>query len=409
MKMMRKFFLWLVVAILTAMPIGAQAGAQENIAEIVETLYKVYEDAYNQKDYRAAIRAVDDMVKRLDELDMTEAEREENEKMLNRVKSGLYYDKACAYSLLNDRKNALRELERAIGFGYQDYAHLTTDTDFDNLKGDKRFQKLARGLQKYDKRFILASSAKYRQENTDTLPRFWYQESDDRYLRHTREFFKLDSVAGTGDEVSKIISILHYVHNTIRHDGSNFAVCEGDALDIYNYHKATGKGVNCRQLAIALNGMYLAMGFPSRFVTCMPKDADDPDCHVICCVYSAQLGKWLWMDPTFNAYVKDDKGNLLSIEEVRERIINQQPLVLNDDANWNNERKTTKQYYLDYYMAKNLYWLNCSTVSCFNPEPRYGNIAAKYVALVPPGFNSKATRRSFFVFTSDPNYFWQKP
>ena len=33
------------------------------------------------------------------------------------------------------------------------------------------------------------------------------------------------------------------------------------------------------------------------------------------------MKKWLWIDPTFDAYVMNEKGELLSIEEVRERLI----------------------------------------------------------------------------------------
>jgi hypothetical protein len=68
-------------------------------------------------------------------------------------------------------------------------------------------------------------------------------------------------------------------------------------IDIYNYNKSTSKGVNCRHLTIALNEMYLSMGILSRYVTCLPKDENDQDCHVINSVYSTQLQKWLWIDP----------------------------------------------------------------------------------------------------------------
>lgn len=59
-------------------------------------------------------------------------------------------------------------------------------------------------------------------------------------------------------------------------------------------------------MAQMLNECYLAMGFKSRFITCMPKVMIN-DCHVINAVYSNTLDKWLWMDPTFNAYVTDEK------------------------------------------------------------------------------------------------------
>ena len=97
------------------------------------------------------------------------------------------------------------------------------------------------------------------------------------------------------------------------------------------------------------------MGIKSRYVTCMPKDPNDNDCHVINSVYSQQLNKWIWIDLSFNAYVKDEKGNFLGIAEIRERLINNKPLVLNEDANHNNETKQTKEEYLENYMAKNLY------------------------------------------------------
>jgi hypothetical protein len=54
----------------------------------------------------------------------------------------------------------------------------------------------------------------------------------------------------------------------------------------------------------------------------------------------------------------DENGVMLSIAEVRERLRTDQPLQLNEDANWNNKSKQTKEYYLDTYMAKNLYYID---------------------------------------------------
>ena len=148
------------------------------------------------------------------------------------------------------------------------------------------------------------------------------------------------------------------------------------------------------------------MGIPSRYVTCMPKDPRDQDCHVINCVWSSQLEKWIWIDPTFNAYVKDENGVFLSIAEVRERLIDGRPLTLNEDANWNNENKQTKEDYLENYMAKNLYWLSCATEYCFNPESRYRYTGNKYVVLIPIGF--EVFGHADYI-TTDAEYFWQAP
>ncbi len=95
------------------------------------------------------------------------------------------------------------------------------------------------------------------------------------------------------------------------------------------------------------------------------------------------MNKWIWIDPTFDAYVMDDTGNLLGIQEVRERLIKGQPLVLNADANWNRTNLQTKEYYLEYYMAKNLYRLETPLVSEYNTETWEKGKVATYVELLP--------------------------
>ncbi len=235
----------------------------------------------------------------------------------------------------------------------------------------------------------------------------YYQPKESKNLRMVRDYFKLDSVAGQGDELSKIINLLHFAHDNIRHDGGNQAFAELDAIDLYNYYKTTGKGVNCRQLAISLCEMYLSMGIPARYVTCMPADSLDYECHVINTVWSEQLQKWLYIDPTMDAWVTDENGTMLSIAEVRERLINGQPLVLCETANWNHESQQTKEYYLETYMAKNLYYFVCKKLNRFNPESLYrNNDPADDVRLIPVGFVNNNWKCDT---TTDPEVFWAKP
>ena len=128
-------------------------------------------------------------------------------------------------------------------------------------------------------------------------------------------------------------------------------------------------------------------GFQSRFVTCMPWKMVN-DCHVINVVYSATLDKWVWVDPTFDAYVVDEERVMLSIQEVRERMRDGRPYFLNEDANWNNESPQTQKHYLDTYMAKNLYYLVCSDRSEFDTETWCeGKHPIYYVALIPEGYD----------------------
>ena len=327
------------------------------------------------------------------------------ERLIMEQKGLLYYDQACCYAIVGQKKQALAALGQSVELGYKDYNNMVNDNDLVSLRKDKKYQALLAQVKDRQPLNVLKKSAPYAKDGAKV--EFRYQPKRSNNLCKVRDYFKLDSVAGQGDELSKIINLLHFAHDNIRHDGSNQAFAELDAIDLYNYYKATGKGVNCRQLAISLCEMYLSMGIPARYVTCMPADSLDYECHVINTVWSSQLQKWLYIDPTMDAWVTDEKGTLLSIAEVRERLINDQPLVLCETANWNHESQQTKEYYLETYMAKNLYYFVCKKLNRFNPESVYrDNDPEGDVRLIPVGFVNNNWKCDT---TTDPEVFWAKP
>lgn len=366
-----------------------------------------YSRHYSEKKYQQAATVLSTVATTLDNLKLTEKEKQEFQPTIKDVYANVYYNLACLQSLLNEKKQAITSFEKAITWGYKDYQNALNDTDLTNIRKEKKFIKAFGQLKQYDKLFLLQQSGSYVSENKgSSLPTFNYQAPNDHNLTEVKRYFNLDSIAGKGDEVSRIINIMLFVTKSIKYDGTNWALCEFDAIDFYNYHKATGKGINCRHKAMTLNEMYLAMGFKSRYVTCMPKDDTDPDCHVINSVYSETLKKWLWMDPSHGAYVMDENNTLLSIEEVRERLRNNQSLKLN------TETKVTKIWYLDNYMAKNLYWIQCANKSQFNTESRYrqADTDLQYISLIPTGFDKDSNKYlKNNAITHDASYFWQLP
>jgi hypothetical protein len=268
----------------------------------------------------------------------------------------------------------------------------------------------------------LKKAGKYNLTEKRELPKFTYQSSDNPHLMALRKAFNLDSIAGTGNEVSKILSLMHWIHNLIPHDGNHSNPEVMNAMNMIAVCKKESRGLNCRGMATVLNECYLSMGFKSRFITCLPKDSlkIDNDCHVINMVYSSELKKWLWIDPTFDAYVMNEKGELLSIEEVRERIINGKPLILNPEANWNHKTSQTKGHYLYYYMAKNLYLLECPMTSEYDTETKQEGKLTRYMELVPLDYFNKSleknesmnneTKRKWETYkTNNPNVFWEAP
>lgn len=267
---------------------------------------------------------------------------------------------------------------------------------------------------------ILKGAEKYNTADTRFIPKFEYQAEDNPNLQRIRKDLKLDSVAGKGNELSKIFNLMHWVHNLVKHDGSSNNPTLKNAIDLIKVCKTENRGVNCRMLATILNECYLSMGIKSRYITCMPKETQFDDCHVINMVYSSELKKWIWMDPTFDAYVMDEKGNLLGIQEVRERLVKGQPLVLNADANWNRESLQTKEDYLENYMAKNLYRLQTPVVSEYDSETWKKGKTITYVELLPldgivqtpqkdEHINAEKGVKFTYYKTNNPNLFWSKP
>lgn len=201
--------------------------------------------------------------------------------------------------------------------------------------------------------------------------------------------------------------LLYWVHDSIPHDGSS-AWPEGplNLRNMYDVCRRDNRGVNCRMLAFVLTEALLAEGIPARYVTCQSKDWDtDTDCHVICVAWSESLGKWVWLDPTFAAFVTDENGLMLNPSEVRYRLQHDLPLVLNEDANWNHQVKMTKEEYLDEYMAKNLYIMSCNTIQQAEPEGSSSRQQGVVVALTPVDSNYTNARR----ITTDEAWFWQPP
>jgi len=271
---------------------------------------------------------------------------------------------------------------------------------------------------------MLKKAATYNYKDLRFVPTFTYQSKDNPNLVKIRQDFHLDSVVGKGNDVSKILNLMHWVHNTVRHDGGSNNPTLKNAIDLIKVCKSEKRGVNCRMMATILNECYLSLGFKSRYVTCMPKETEFDDCHVINMVYSNDLNKWIWIDPTFDAYVMNEKGELIGLAEVRERLVNDKPLILNPEANWNRQSSKTKEGYLYNYMAKNLYRLECPISSEYDTETYKEGKIVTFLELLPldgleqtpqspenkdstSSQHTKYTRLNYK--TNNPTLFWSKP
>jgi hypothetical protein len=394
----------------------AQTAGNNPFEVFAEKQSPLFEKAYQQKDPATYKQLLDDFMKKYELLDSTE------QKNYSGYLQNALYNLCCTYSLLNNKTLALQYLKKAIAAGYANYSHAQADKDLDNIRHETTFKKMLEPLRAIgDYRYILERAGQYGITDKKPIPVFTYQSAANPSLVALRKGFNLDSIAGEGSDVLQMINLMHWIHTLIPHDGNHPNPQVKNAISMIEVCKKDKRGLNCRGLATVLNECYLAMGFKSRFVTCLPKDSlqVDPDCHVINSVFSNSLKKWLWMDPTNDAYVMNEKGALLGIAEVRERIIHHQPLILNPAANWNNKVSKTKDEYLYYYMAKNLYMLQCEVNSEYNAETSENGKAFTYITLLPvthfrqTRLEEKRDEKNNSVYryyqTNNPVYFWQHP
>jgi hypothetical protein len=242
---------------------------------------------------------------------------------------------------------------------------------------------------------------------------FEYSNANDSDLVKLREKYHLERVAGDGSEISRIVNLMKWVHATIRHDGNSTNPDPRNALHILQVCADSGRGVNCRMLATVLNEVYLAVGLKSRHLTCLPQDKEDQDCHVIVIVWSDSLGKWLYMDPSFQAYFMDRDSVILNPREVREAFIRGDSLILNGDLDLNGEPYDPLQY--KSYMAKNLFRFMVPLKSEFGYESLQGDV--DWIYLNPTGYDSlqvgqvdtTAGKKSRYIdyYTDNAAWFWE--
>lgn len=188
------------------------------------------------------------------------------------------------------------------------------------------------------------------------------------------------------DELSSIIKMLHWVSFRCKYDGTNGNQLELNSIDILNYLKnQIGKGVNCRCLATILAECLLAIGVKARVLHLVPMSPYDMDNHVVVMAYLTSKSKWIYLDPTYNCYITDDKGEILSPLEIRTAMANLKSLDLSVDIITRDDTTADEDFRNSYteYIAKNIFAFKCVLNNTFHSETN----KATYVCLCPEGYN----------------------
>jgi hypothetical protein len=244
----------------------------------------------------------------------------------------------------------------------------------------------------------LKSAPKYDSlEKTDL--KFTYQESTDAELIALKEKYKLAEISGTGTDFEKSKNLLKWVHELIDQDGNSTLPKERSAMSLIEYAQNNKQGLNCRGLAIILNESLLSIGIKSRYIELIPKDLSI-DSHIVVAAYIPNLDKWVFLDPSFNAYFLDNTKTPMSVGEVREALINNFPLKTNDDIESGSVVYTN-------YISKNIYRLGSPVNSSVGYD---SNKEKSFILLNPKDDNYDFYHKPFTSsIIHNQATFWAKP
>lgn len=240
---------------------------------------------------------------------------------------------------------------------------------------------------------------------SDTAHYHFIYQQDTLQAQKIRAYFRLDTLltdssASTWD---KALTLAKFVASNIPHANQTKYPEKRNAIDLWKYTREVEPAFNCRLHSILLHELMLSEGIINRFVTCLPADTLDSDCHVVNLVWLPERNKWAMIDSDMQAWISNSEGTPLSLAEMRERYISGSPMRINplfdsikEDFNYD--------YYRSYW-AKNLYWFICWEETGYGKEDA---MKGRQITLAPAGFTDPDTGPSD-VHTTDAERFWAAP
>ena len=229
---------------------------------------------------------------------------------------------------------------------------------------------------------------------------------DTARAKEIQEYFQLDTLYAPDAETwTKALAIGKFVASNIPHKDSWAEPV--NAIGLWEYTQNVAPGFSCRLHGIMAFELYLAAGIDARYITCMPEDPNDNDCHVVNEVWLPELGKWAMIDTDIDGhYISDLEGIPLSLKEIRERFISGEKMKIY--PKFRNGRTRKDWYYA--YMAKNTYRFSCwGDLSYYQEDYDHDDIIRDhYINLVPSGVEVIAEGEGNIV-TTDAERFWAAP
>lgn len=252
----------------------------------------------------------------------------------------------------------------------------------------------------------LKLSGPYHTDKSEAKITFEYAPPFRYIFESYRRRFHLWKVSGKGSDTDKMIRLCRWVHEKIMHKGDAFPKTGLNLLSLMLATSYSGQPGNCFVQSICLSEALLSIGIKAKYIKGFRRKSDEGCYHVFVAAWSRKLKKWIFLDPTYGAYVKDTDGNLLSPAEIRRNLINDIPMVVNEDADYNGNKEAAKTY-LSNFLAQYMYYMMANTISQDSTEGLSNHIQGNWITLAPV----EEIENRYFVGdkTNDEEMFWQSP
>lgn len=229
---------------------------------------------------------------------------------------------------------------------------------------------------------------------------------DSARAKEIRDYFQLDTLfPENADTWKKAVAIGKFVASNIPHDNQKKWPEHVNAIGLWEYTKEVAPAFNCRLHSLLTFELLLAENIKARYITCMPQDENDQDCHVVNEVWLPELNKWVMLDTDMGGhYVTDMNGTPLSLREMREHYISGEKMMMHYAFGEGSSK--VDDYYA--YMAKNTYWFSSwGTLSYYQEDNKMENVNRdSYINLVPSGFEPFRVGGGNIV-TINADLFWE--
>lgn len=252
----------------------------------------------------------------------------------------------------------------------------------------------------------LKLSGPYRKDEKTLNVAFEYASKYRYAFERCRRRFHLWKISGKGTDVDKMIRLCRWVHSKIRHKGDAVPNVGLNLLSLMSATGWVGNPGNCFVQSICLTEALLSIGIKAKYIKGYRRKSDEGCYHVFVAAWSKKLNKWIFLDPTYGAYITDMNDNVLSPSDIRHNLINDIPMNVNDDADYNGNKELAKTY-LNKFLAQYLYYMMANTVSQDSTEGPANHPQGKWITLAPV---EEIGDRSFIGDkTTDDELFWRAP